>query len=169
MRETVVADTSAVAGAPVAMEFLPLDHPLLAGAMPEGDCLDGIEFEPRQGEPAGDQLSVQAGNMVEERVFSHLLRSLCPVTGQPDWATLWLHYRGSQIERSSLMQYLVSYRDHREFHEQCVERMFLDIMDACKPNELTVYARYNRRGGIDINPYRSSKEGIPENIRVVRQ
>jgi 7-cyano-7-deazaguanine reductase len=169
LRQTIIADTSAVAGAPVALELLPLDHPLLAGAMPEGDCLDDIEFEPRQGEPGGDQLDVQPGNTVEERVFSHLLRSLCPVTGQPDWATLWLHYRGQRIERSARLQYLVGYRDHREFHEQCVERIFTDILNRCHPEVLHVQAFYTRRGGLDINPFRSTDPAARPLPRLARQ
>ncbi len=94
--------------------------------------------------------------MVEEVLYSHLLRSLCPVTGQPDWATVWLHYRGAAVEHSSLLQYIIAYREHQEFHEQCVERMFCDIAQRCAPQFLHLQAFYTRRGGLDINPFRST-------------
>jgi 7-cyano-7-deazaguanine reductase len=169
LRETVIADISAIAGAPVKLDLLSLDHPLLAGAMPPGECLDGTAFEPHSGEPDAGQLKVEGGNIVEQQVFSHLLRSLCPVTGQPDWATLWIHYRGALIDHASLLQYVVSYRQHRAFHEQCVERIFMDILRRCEPASLHVQAFYTRRGGLDINPFRSTDAAAQPLPRLARQ
>lgn len=113
-------------------------------------------------------LTVDA-KLVEETLYSHLLKSNCPVTGQPDWASIFIHYHGPKIHHEGLLQYLVSFRCHDEFHEQCVERIFADLSRYCKPQQLTVYARYTRRGGLDINPFRSNFEDVPENIRLVRQ
>lgn len=169
LRHTIMTDISAVAGAPVALELLPLGHPALAGAMPAGDCIDDVDFGPGPGEPAADLLEIQGVNRVEERLYSHLLRSLCPVTGQPDWATLLVHYHGPQIERSSLLRYIVSYREHREFHEQCVERVFNDIRNRCEPDLLQVQAFYTRRGGLDISPFRSSDASARPLPRMARQ
>ena len=102
-------------------------------------------------------------------MHSNLLKTNCPVTGQPDWATVMIRYRGSRIRRGALLAYLVSFRNHAEFHEQCVERMFVDIERFCRPSALSVYARYLRRGGLDINPFRSNFETPPPNVRLLRQ
>ena len=91
------------------------------------------------------------------------------MTGQPDWASVWFRYRGPKIDRAGLLKYVVSFRNHDGFHEACVERMYTDIMARCHPKQLTVYARYTRRGGLDINPFRSNYETIPRNIRTARQ
>ena len=91
------------------------------------------------------------------------------MTGQPDWATVWLHYRGLEIERSSLLQYIVAYREHQEFHEQCVERMFCDIHARCAPEFLHIQAFYTRRGGMDINPFRSTDASALALPRLDRQ
>ncbi len=116
-----------------------------------------------------EQLQVQPGRIVEEVLYSHLLRSLCPVTGQPDWATVWLHYRGAAMEHSSLLQYIIAYREHQEFHEQCVERMFCDIARRCAPQFLHLQAFYTRRGGLDINPFRSTDPDARPLSRLNRQ
>lgn len=105
----------------------------------------------------------------EETLVSHLLKSNCLITGQPDWGSVRIHYVGKQIDREKLLRYIVSFRQHNEFHEQCVERMFCDIMRYAKPEKLTVYARYTRRGGLDINPFRSNFEPVPDNLRLARQ
>lgn len=107
--------------------------------------------------------------VVTETLHSHVLRSLCPVTDQPDLGSVMVSYKGPQIDRAGLLKYIVSYRQHNDFHEACVERMFMDIMQRCNPEELTVYARYQRRGGIDINPFRSNFEAPPSRIRLRRQ
>ena len=101
--------------------------------------------------------------------YSHLLRSNCPVTNQPDSGSILIRYRGQRIDRQALLTYIVSYRQHNDFHEGCVERIFVDIRKYCAPSELTVYARYNRRGGLDINPFRSDFEDPAENLRLWRQ
>jgi len=109
--------------------------------------------------------------LVEETLYSDLLKSNCLVTGQPDWGSVQIQYKGRKIDHGGLLKYLVSFRNHNEFHEQCIERIFVDIMNYCKPEELTVYGRYTRRGGLDINPYRSSKKVSLQNLnmRLVRQ
>jgi 7-cyano-7-deazaguanine reductase len=126
-------------------------------ASPHGECLDDLDIactvyhvEPRF-------LSVH-DQEVEEILYSDLLKSNCLVTHQPDWGSVQIAYRGKQINREGLLQYLVSFRNHNEFHEQCIERIFVDIMNHCQPSKLTVYGRYTRRGGLDINPYRSTDD-----------
>jgi len=106
---------------------------------------------------------------VDECLSSHLLRSNCPVTGQPDWASIFIHYHGPKICRASLLKYIISYRNHNDFHEQCVERVFMDVMAVCIPKKLSIYARYTRRGGIDINPFRSDFEYCNDNTKLMRQ
>ena len=107
---------------------------------------------------------------VSEVLTSNLLKSNCLVTGQPDWGSVQIRYSGPQIDQAGLLKYLVSFRNHNEFHEQCVERIFMELWTRCKPIKLSVYARYTRRGGLDINPYRTSHPGaLPGNIRTARQ
>jgi len=168
-RNTIVADVSAVAGDTVSLALGTVEDASLRGSKLPGVCLDEMQVETWSGEPQALQLQIAAGRIVEETLYSHLLRSLCPVTGQPDWATLWLHYRGAPIERSSLLQYILAYRDHQEFHEQCVERMFRDIAQRCEPEFLHVQAFYTRRGGLDINPFRSTSADASPLPRLNRQ
>jgi 7-cyano-7-deazaguanine reductase len=106
---------------------------------------------------------------ISETLVSHLLRSNCPVTGQPDWGSVQIAYRGAPIDHAGLLRYLVSFRNHNEFHEHCVERIFIDLMRRCTPQQLSVYARYTRRGGLDINPFRSTSATQPDNVRTPRQ
>ena len=107
---------------------------------------------------------------VSETLVSHLLKSNCLVTGQPDWGSVQIAYSGPQIDQAGLLQYLVSFRNHNEFHEHCVERIFMDIWRQCRPSQLSVYARYTRRGGLDINPWRTSTPAaLPPNVRTARQ
>ncbi len=106
---------------------------------------------------------------ITEKLYSNLLKSNCPITGQPDWASIQICYTGIKINHTGLLKYIVSFRDHDEFHEQCIERMFCDIMKRCQPQSLSIYARYTRRGGLDINPYRSTDNECVENIRLFRQ
>ncbi|TLU67587.1 NADPH-dependent 7-cyano-7-deazaguanine reductase QueF [Thalassotalea litorea] len=110
-----------------------------------------------------------SSQVVEENLVSHLLKSNCLITNQPDWASLYIRYRGKKINREKLLRYLVSFRQHNEFHEQCVERIFVDLMTFCQCEQLTVYARYTRRGGLDINPYRSTQNDKAPNLRTLRQ
>ena len=152
LRMQVEADLSAAAGAPVSMAFgLPA---MCAG---EGDSIDALEIDiDRYGPPDASQLAADAADDVAETLASALLKSNCPVTGQPDWADLAIAYSGPRIDRAGLLRYLVSFRDHAEFHEQCVERIFIDLMARCRPRSLSVQARYTRRGGLDINPWRAT-------------
>jgi len=114
-------------------------------------------------------LKTTGENSIDEELHSHLLRSNCPVTNQPDMGSVLIRYQGPAIDRESLLRYIVSFRHHKDFHEACIERMFLDIKARCSPDRLTVYARYNRRGGLDINPFRSDFETTAENSRLWRQ
>ena len=136
-----------------------------------GVCIDGLEIDIARYDLAPELLadSVSSATEVTEHLYSHLLKTNCPVTGQPDWASILVSYRGPKIDREKLLAYLVSYRHHSEFHEQCVERIFVDLMRYCGPQNLTVYARYTRRGGLDINPFRSNIESEPANLRLWRQ
>lgn len=135
-----------------------------------GVCLDSLDVAVDCYEPTASYLKTLAGEPVAEALYSHLLKTNCPVTGQPDWATLWVNYRGAPISREGLLQYLISFRNHQDFHEVCVETIYRDILHFCRPEFLQVYARYTRRGGLDINPYRSSEAaGAPPVFRISRQ
>ena len=137
----------------------------------DGLSLDRLDIECTRYTPAPDLLCVTPDEAPVSEVFtSNLLKSNCLVTGQPDWGSIQIRYTGDQIEQGGLLQYLVSFRNHNEFHEQCVERIFMDIWTRCKPMKLAVYARYTRRGGLDINPFRTSyPQALPKNIRMARQ
>ncbi len=137
----------------------------------DGLSLDRLDVECTHYQPAPELLTVtDAENPVSEVLESNLLKSNCLVTGQPDWGSVQIRYTGAAIVQEGLLQYLVSFRNHNEFHEQCVERIFMDIWTRCKPLKLAVYARYTRRGGLDINPFRTSHpQALPGNIRTARQ
>ena len=137
----------------------------------DGLNLDRLDLECSHYQPAPELLTAQLNEApVTETLTSQLLKSNCLVTGQPDWGSVRISYTGPQIDQAGLLQYIVSFRNHNEFHEQCVERIFMDIWRACKPSKLEVYARYTRRGGVDINPWRTSHPmAAPVNIRTARQ
>ncbi len=137
----------------------------------DGLNLDRMDIECTHYLPAPELLKAQQNEApVTETFVSHLLKSNCLVTGQPDWGSVQISYSGDQIDQAGLLQYIVSFRNHNEFHEQCVERIFIDIWTRCKPLKLSVYARYTRRGGLDINPWRTSyPQSPPKNIRTARQ
>ncbi|PRM09875.1 NADPH-dependent 7-cyano-7-deazaguanine reductase [Haemophilus influenzae] len=136
----------------------------------QGNCIDEQDIEITSYEFNADWLKdCVSDEIVEEKLVSHLLKSNCLITNQPDWGTLHIHYVGKKIDHEKLLRYVVSFRQHNEFHEQCVERIFCDLMHYAKPEKLTVYARYTRRGGLDINPFRSNFENLPENLRLARQ
>jgi 7-cyano-7-deazaguanine reductase len=137
----------------------------------DGLLLDRLDVECTQYQPAPELLRANHEEApVTETLVSHLLKSNCLVTGQPDWGRVQIRYSGAQIDQEGLLQYLVSFRNHNEFHEQCVERIFMDIWTRCRPIKLSVYARYTRRGGLDINPFRTSHPGaLPGNVRSARQ
>jgi len=162
-------DIARVVGAEVKLELLAVEDASLAGVALSGNCLDSLAVTAPVGEPCADMLELQAGTIVEERLYTHLLRSLCPVTGQPDWASVWLHYRGTALQHESLLRYIIAYRRHQEFHEQCVERMFCDIHRRIEPQFLHIQAFYTRRGGLDINPFRSTDPAAQPLPRLNRQ
>ena len=137
----------------------------------DGLNLDRLDLECSHYQPAPELLTAQFNQApVTETLTSQLLKSNCLVTGQPDWGSVRISYTGPQIDQAGLLQYIVSFRNHNEFHEQCVERIFMDIWRRCKPSKLEVYARYTRRGGVDINPWRTSHPmAAPVNIRTARQ
>jgi len=163
-------DLSNAASAPVGVELIaPSRFAGLSLCELEGESIDTQEIDiDDYGPPNAEHLD-SAGGTVEEVLVSDLLKSNCPVTGQPDWASVQLRYRGPRIDRAGLLRYLVSYREHSGFHEQCVERIFVDVMRRCAPTVLEVYARYTRRGGLDINPWRGSAGRRPPNPRGARQ
>jgi 7-cyano-7-deazaguanine reductase len=167
-RDRIVADISAVTGSQVRLELHLPDDPVLAGTALPGTCIDEQPLQGGADVPAPDLLELQAGSG-ERQYYSHLLRSLCPVTGQPDWASLHIHSRGPLLVPSSLLAYIIAFRQHQEFHEQCVERIFVDILERCKPEFLQVQAFYTRRGGLDINPMRSTRQGAQPLPRLDRQ
>ena len=160
-------DLTRAAGAPVAVRLIRPDAQLAVEQL-EGRCIDDLEIDVEHYSPAPELLRV-GNEVVSETLVSHLLKSNCPVTGQPDWGSVQIRYRGKQIDRKGLLAYLISYREHGDFHEQCVENIFMDIWQRCRPQKLSVYARYVRRGGLDINPYRSSMVEEPTNPRLARQ
>ena len=169
LRARITADLSASAGAPVAMAFgLP---PMVDSGAESGGSLDGIDAGFNAwGPPDATCLHADPGQVVEEYLHSDLLKSNCPVTGQPDWASVHLRYRGPRIDRTGLLRYLVGFREHAAFHEQCVERIFLDVLRRCGAHALSVEARYTRRGGLDINPWRATPGSpAPTPLRDPRQ
>jgi len=135
-----------------------------------GHCIDDLDIsiDSYQYNPDLLHLADKPG-VVDEKVHSHLLKSNCLITSQPDWASIYIHYRGQAIDHAALLRYFVSFRSHNEFHEQCIERIYLDIWQRCKPEFLLVYARYTRRGGLDINPVRASASYQLPNLRLSRQ
>jgi 7-cyano-7-deazaguanine reductase len=134
-----------------------------------GTCIDGLDIGPARGNIDASPLHSDGKEKANEELYSHLLRSKCPVTGQPDIGSVLVRYRGPKIDRASLLRYIVSYRQHNDFHEACIERIFVDIKNHCLPETLAVYARYNRRGGLDINPFRTDAGDTAENMRLWRQ
>ncbi|MBD8514973.1 NADPH-dependent 7-cyano-7-deazaguanine reductase QueF [Photobacterium sp. WH77] len=165
-------DLSACAGMDVDVTIQPLsdftDQPIVDFA---GECIDEQDIEITSFDFEPELLNNAAsGEEVEEVLHSHLLKSNCLITSQPDWGSVRIAYKGKRIDREKLLRYLVSFRNHNEFHEQCVERIFMDLMRFCQPERLTVYARYTRRGGLDINPYRTNQGKTPSNNdRMARQ
>ncbi len=170
--ERLVNDLSECAGETVKVSLRSVEdfaHQRI-GSM-EGECIDDqdIEIDNYQFNASLLKDSI-SDEIVEETLHSHLLKSNCLITNQPDWGSVEIHYRGNKINREALLRYIVSFREHNEFHEQCVERIFTDIQRYCHPDTLTVYARYTRRGGLDINPYRSTENHDPANLaRLARQ
>lgn len=170
LEKTLIDDLSKVAGSDVRVNIVSLGDSLEMNSGAEGRVLiDDLEPDLFQYEVDPTLLSNSKEGHLQEKLISHLLKTNCPVTGQPDWASVLIDYSGDAISHEGLLRYIVSYRNHQDFHEQCVERMFMDIMRCCKPDSLTVYARYTRRGGLDINPLRSTDSNYAGNIRLSRQ
>lgn len=159
-------------GAPVQVALTLQEHfsTLKMGEL-DGLLLDRLDLDVDLYTPSPKLLSASFDEApVEEKLVSHLLKSNCLVTGQPDWASVQIHYVGPQIDQEGLLRYLIGFREHNEFHEQCVERIFVDILRQCAPQKLAVYARYTRRGGLDINPWRTNfTSARPPNLRNARQ
>ena len=178
VRAKLVADVSEAVwrGAPHSATIgVKLIDPEMFDAQPvqelDGLNLDRLDIDCEHYQPAPELLTAAFDEApVTEVLCSRLLKSNCLVTGQPDWGSVRISYSGPAINQERLLQYIVSFRNHNEFHEQCVERMFVDIWRQCKPLRLTVYARYTRRGGLDINPLRTSQPmALPANVRTARQ
>jgi len=134
----------------------------------EGVSLDELDIETNVYSPCPDFLT-SGTEVVEEVIYSDLLKSNCLVTGQPDWGSVVVKYKGKKIDHEGLLKYIISFREHNEFHEQCIERIFTDVMRVCKPEKLSVYGRYTRRGGLDINPFRTNCGDVMGNVRTARQ
>lgn len=170
VQEQLAVDLSNCAGAPVSVR---LDTVQQAQRMPFGElpghCIDeqNIAIECYDYNP--ELLQLSSTDIVSETLHSHLLKSNCLITNQPDWGSVLIRYHGPAIDHAALLRYIVSFRHHNEFHEQCVERLYMDIKTRLKPTQLTVYARYTRRGGLDINPFRSDFEPTPQSVRLSRQ
>ena len=165
VRDTMARDLSVCTGADVSVTLDP-DSSI---SLLDGRCIDHLDVECTATDVEASLLEADAGDIVNESLHTHLLRSLCPVTHQPDFGSLLITYAGPRIRPESLLRYIVSFREHHDFHEACVERIFVDITERCEPTKLSVYARYQRRGGIDINPFRSNFDGQPRNLRLAQQ
>ncbi|WGE43165.1 NADPH-dependent 7-cyano-7-deazaguanine reductase QueF [Actinobacillus equuli] len=171
VEQTLAKDLSQCASGQVSVKVYKLSaytqQPIVDFA---GECIDEQDIQIDSYEFSNEHLAgVAEGEVVEETLVSHLLKSNCLITSQPDWGSVQIHYIGKKLNREKLLRYLVSFREHNEFHEQCVERIFTDLMQFAQPEKLTVYARYTRRGGLDINPFRSNFESVPQNLRMARQ
>lgn len=163
-------DLSTTAGGDVRVTIVPVSHwgaQQLANL--PGSCIDDLAASTSTGGVDSSLLVTHREPVTLEELHSHLLYSNCPVTNQPDSGSILIRYSGPEIDRTGLLNYLVSYRQHNDFHEACIERIFVDIAEQCAPTQLTVYGRYNRRGGLDINPFRSDFESEVENVRLWRQ
>lgn len=171
VKNILIKDLSAVANADVVVNLCSLkDSSLLVDCAYSAVCIDELDIDVNEYDPHPDYLTANADVIITEVLSSHLLKSNCPVTGQPDWASVFIEYAGPQIDHENLLRYVISFREHQDFHEHCVERMFTDILRQCKPHSLSVYARYTRRGGLDINPFRSTeKNAAPKVGRLIRQ
>ncbi|MDG2502614.1 MAG: NADPH-dependent 7-cyano-7-deazaguanine reductase QueF [Porticoccaceae bacterium] len=165
------ADISAACGAEIEVQLYRVGdyNDIRPVAESPGNCIDQRSVSIDTYQPDADFLQADSSTQVSETVYSHLLRTNCPVTDQPDWASIYISYKGAQIDADGLLRYIVSFRQYQDFHEQCVEKIFVDIMARCQPTELSIYGRYMRRGGLDINPYRSTVNRSANPFRQVRQ
>jgi 7-cyano-7-deazaguanine reductase len=169
LQQLITDDLSTCAGEAVVVLLFRLDEFDNNIQKFNGICLDELDVEIDTYRRDAHLLQTTQTQVKNEKVYSHLLKTNCPVTNQPDWGSLYIEYSGKSIEHEGLLKYIVSFRKECDFHEQCTENIFLDIMQKCQPEDLTVYARYLRRGGLDINPYRSTNSTSPSNTRLIRQ
>ncbi len=171
LEKVLVQDLSGAAGKPVGVKVRRLEEVEAEGVVSlPGVCIDDLDITVSSYDhPQPELLRCDPARIVEESLHSHLLRSNCPVTSQPDWGSVCITYTGAALDHASVLAYLVSFRQHSDFHEQCVERIFTDLQRLLQPQKLTVFARYVRRGGLDINPYRSTEALDFANGRLVRQ
>jgi len=172
LREWLSADLSAAAGEVVSVQLgTPTSKESLQLQQLEGELIDDLPIAiEHYGPPKPELLYGNPDAVVEEKLVTHLFKSNCPVTGQPDWASLQVHYQGPRLGRDGLLRYLVSFREHADFHEHCVERIFRDLLALADMEKLSVYARFTRRGGLDINPFRTTPGWLlPDNTRTARQ
>jgi len=168
---TLNSDLGLAFRAPVMLELIDLSQVPETVSQPPGICLDGLDVKLTTYEREPDLLALEEGEerVVKETVHTNLFRSLCPVTGQPDFATMVIRYLGRPITRGSLLAYLVSFRNHQAFHEATVEQIYMDIQTVCQPDQLSIAGRFLRRGGIDINPFRSNVDDQMPQMRLPRQ
>jgi 7-cyano-7-deazaguanine reductase len=169
IRQVICDDLTKACGALVGVDIYLLSAANTGYVEWQGTCLDAIDVEVEHYRVNQQLLQTNKSCIVSESVYTHLFKSNCPVTGQPDWASVLICYKGPQIDHASLLAYLISYRQHTDFHEHCVEAIFTDLQQYCAADQLSVYARYVRRGGLDINPFRSNFEAVPANERLWRQ
>lgn len=167
--ETLANDLAVAAGAEVSVELFDVNASELSAQQLPGECLDDLDIAISDYTPSSDHLVV-GNEIVEETLYSHLLKSNCPVTGQPDWGSVLIRYKGPKLDREGLLRYLIGFRQHQDFHEHCVEHIFTDLMTQAKPTQLLVLARYVRRGGLDISPWRATPGLTPPTpLRLARQ
>ncbi len=175
IHELIKKDLSNVSKSDVKLQIGKLDEYNKTNmALFDGICLDNLDIEINDYQVNKSFLKLESvtNNEVEEILYSNLFKSNCLVTNQPDWASIMIKYKGKKINHESLLKYLISYRNHSGFHEECVERIFVNLMEICSPKELSILAKYTRRGGVDINPFRTNldlKSTEIDKIRDVRQ
>lgn len=178
LEKTLIKDLTQAAGQPVGLKVIGLNDYQHPPTRIQGfTCVDDLALVNPSYTPSATLLQPTAlatsdnaaPHTTKQQLFSHLLKSNCPVTGQPDWASVWIEIEGAAITPASFLAYIVSYRGHQDFHENCVEQMYCDLWQTLKPSSLWVYARYTRRGGLDINPFRSSHNQMPPSIKGARQ
>ncbi|WP_076418739.1 NADPH-dependent 7-cyano-7-deazaguanine reductase QueF [Colwellia sp. UCD-KL20] len=172
VQERLTQDLSQTAGSQARVALFKVDEcPLLNIAPISAKCIDDIDVTIDTYDITPSLLTLANNNITvkNKSLVSHLLKSNCLITNQPDWASVYITYSGAEIDEASLLSYLISFRQHNEFHEQCVERIFTDLMNAFTPEKLTVFARYTRRGGLDINPFRTTENAIAPSLRTLRQ
>ena len=170
VKKVIQSDLTKIIGSNVSVDLY-LPHQFEEKTLTEfdGSCLDDLDIETNCYHVESKFLTNESEEIVEEALYSNLLKSNCLATGQPDWGSILIRYTGPKISHEGLLKYIISYRNHQGFHEHCVEQIFNDILNQCAPTKLTVFARYTRRGGLDINPFRSNFERAPKNLRQMRQ